>query len=99
MNITAEYAATIAHGKKYGYSIQNAPPKTAGKCSCGRDKDPPIKGLHSFENWYGQKLRPDLPNGHTNIACYSHESESLNNIRGVRYFADCALYHTCFPVE
>lgn len=37
--------AVTKHGRKYGYSFQNVPPKILGKRSCGWDKEPPNKGL------------------------------------------------------
>jgi len=33
------------HGRRYGYSSQNQFPNKAGNRSCGRDSDPPAKGL------------------------------------------------------
>jgi len=33
------------HGRRYGYSSQNQFPNKTGSLSCGRDSDPPAKGL------------------------------------------------------
>jgi hypothetical protein len=43
-----EKVQTIAenrHGRRYGYSSQNQFPNKVGNLSCGRDSDPPAKGL------------------------------------------------------
>jgi len=37
--------AAIKQGNKYGCSLQTWPENTRGKCSYGRENEPPMKGL------------------------------------------------------
>ena len=40
------------HGRRYGYSFQNQFPNKVGNLSCGRESNPPAKGLlHIGENY------------------------------------------------
>ena len=50
------------HGRRYGYSSQNQFPNKAGNRSCGRDNDPPAKGLlHIGENYARYRCRVTYP--------------------------------------
>jgi hypothetical protein len=44
-NETITKLEVARHGRKYGYFCQKGVLKYFGNLSCGRDKDPPMKGL------------------------------------------------------
>ena len=39
------YTLVAAHGRKYGYCLQNGLVKNSGHRSCGRESNPPANGL------------------------------------------------------
>ena len=41
----AQNTAENMHGRRYGYSSHNQFPNNVGNLSCGRESDPPAKGL------------------------------------------------------
>jgi hypothetical protein len=44
-NAARQKPEVATHGRKYGYISQNGEPKKLGNLSCGRESDPPMKGL------------------------------------------------------
>ena len=45
VKVKAQNTTENRHGRRYGYSPHNQAPNNDGNLSCGRERDPPAKGL------------------------------------------------------
>ena len=62
MTPKAQNVAENRHGRRYGYFSQNQFPNKAGNRSCGRESDPPTRGLsHPDENCARRQSRFTYP--------------------------------------